>query len=39
MLRTRQMTRLSQILSQVTQSLKLPDEVMVIVDIDPVNLM
>ncbi len=38
MLRTKQMTRLSQILSQVMQSLKLPDEVSVIVDIDPVNL-
>ncbi len=38
MLRTKQMTRLSQVLSNVIQSLKLPDEVSVIVDIDPVNL-
>ncbi len=38
MLRTKQMTRLSQILSSVTQTLKLPDDVSVIVDIDPVNL-
>ncbi|MEO7677730.1 MAG: hypothetical protein ABIV39_13300, partial [Verrucomicrobiota bacterium] len=38
MLRTKQMSRLSQILSRVTQALKLPDDVSVIVDIDPVNL-
>ncbi len=38
MLRTKQMSRLSQILSRVTEALKLPDDVSVIVDIDPVNL-
>jgi primosomal protein N' (replication factor Y) len=38
MLRTKQMTKLSQILSKVIQTLKLPDEVSVVVDIDPVNL-
>jgi primosomal protein N' (replication factor Y) len=38
MLRTKQMSRLSQLLSNVIQELKLPDEVSVVVDIDPVNL-
>jgi primosomal protein N' (replication factor Y) (superfamily II helicase) len=38
MLRTKQMTKLSQNLSTVIQALKLPDEISVIVDIDPVNL-
>ena len=38
MLRTKQMTRLSHVLSGITQSLKLPEDVSVIVDIDPVNL-
>jgi primosomal protein N' (replication factor Y) len=38
MLRTKQMTKLSQALSNVIQSMKLPDEVSVVVDIDPVNL-
>jgi hypothetical protein len=38
MLRTKQMTKLSQNLSNVIQALKLPDEVSVTVDIDPVNL-
>jgi primosomal protein N' (replication factor Y) len=38
MLRTKQMTRLSQILSLLIQRLKLPEDISVIVDIDPVNL-
>jgi primosomal protein N' (replication factor Y) len=39
MLRTRQMSRLSQALSGILASFKAPDDVAVIVDIDPVNLM
>jgi primosomal protein N' (replication factor Y) (superfamily II helicase) len=38
MLRTPQMTRLSKLLSQLLQALVLPDEVSLVVDIDPVNL-
>jgi len=38
-LRTRQMTLLSQRLAGLIASLKLPEEVAMIVDIDPVNLM
>ena len=39
LLRTRQMTRLSQRLAGLTASLTLPEEVAMTVDIDPVNLM
>ena len=39
MLRTRQMSRLSLALSGILASFKAPDDVVVIVDIDPVNLM
>jgi primosomal protein N' (replication factor Y) len=38
MLRTRAMTRLSQLLAQITTSLTLPDDVTLAVDIDPVDL-
>ncbi len=38
MLRTRAMTRLSQSLSKIVQTLVLPDDVTLAVDIDPVNL-
>jgi primosomal protein N' (replication factor Y) len=38
MLRTRQMSRLSQHLAKLTEALILPDDVALIVDIDPVNL-
>src|SRR5438105_6684894 len=38
MLRTRHMTKLSQHLSRLTASLALPDDVLLAVDIDPVNL-
>ncbi|MGI8965715.1 MAG: replication restart helicase PriA, partial [Limisphaerales bacterium] len=38
MLRTKQMTRLSQTLAKMQESLSLPDEVSMTVDIDPVNL-
>ena len=38
MLRTRQMARLSQSLARLLESLNLPDDVMLTVDIDPVNL-
>jgi len=38
MLRTRQMTRLSQHLGKLTETLALPDDVLLSVDIDPVNL-
>jgi primosomal protein N' (replication factor Y) len=38
MLRTRAMTRLSQLLAQITGSLALPDDVTLSVDIDPVDL-
>ncbi len=38
MLRTRQMTRLSHVLAQVMAALKLPEDIMLSVDIDPVNL-
>ena len=38
MLRTRQMTKLSQRLSQIIQPLALPEDVMLSVDIDPVDL-
>jgi primosomal protein N' (replication factor Y) len=39
MLLTRQMSRLSQLLAELTAALTLPDEVKMTVDIDPVNLM
>jgi primosomal protein N' (replication factor Y) (superfamily II helicase) len=39
LLRTRQMTRLSQKLAEMIASLALPEEVAMTVDIDPVNLM
>ncbi len=39
MLRTRQMTRLSHRLAQLTAALSLPDDVSMAVDIDPVNMM
>jgi primosomal protein N' (replication factor Y) len=39
MLRTRQMSKLSLSLSKVLQSVKLPDDVLLTVDIDPVNLL
>jgi primosomal protein N' len=39
LLRTRQMTRLSQRLAGLIASLTLPEEVAMTVDIDPVNLM
>ncbi len=38
MLRTRQMTKLSQHLSKLTQALVLPEDLILSVDIDPVNL-
>jgi len=38
MLRTRQMTRLSQHLAKLTETLVLPEDVLLSVDIDPVNL-
>ena len=38
MLRTRSMSRLSQILSEVVEKLELPDGVTLSIDIDPVNL-
>jgi hypothetical protein len=38
MLRTRAMTRLSQALAKVVETLALPDDVTLAVDIDPVNL-
>jgi len=38
MLRTRQMTRLSQHLARLTASVELPDDVSLVVDIDPVDL-
>jgi primosomal protein N' (replication factor Y) len=38
MLRTRQMPKLSRVLSTITEKLELPDEVYLAVDIDPVNL-
>ncbi|HEX4350666.1 MAG TPA: hypothetical protein VH251_09765, partial [Verrucomicrobiae bacterium] len=38
MLRTRAMTRLSQLLAQITANLTLPDDVTMAVDIDPVDL-
>ena len=38
MLRTRAMTRLSQLLAQITAPLALPDDVTLAVDIDPVDL-
>ncbi|MFT4587072.1 MAG: primosomal protein N' (replication factor Y) [Limisphaerales bacterium] len=38
MIRARNMSRVSAILSKLTQALKLPDEVLLAVDIDPVNL-
>jgi primosomal protein N' (replication factor Y) len=38
MLRTRQMTRLSQHLATLTQALTLPEEILLAVDIDPVDL-
>jgi primosomal protein N' (replication factor Y) (superfamily II helicase) len=38
MLRTRQMSRLSQVLARFGQSLNLPEDISLIVDIDPVDL-
>jgi hypothetical protein len=38
MLRTRQMSRLSQRLAKLAETLSLPDDVSLAVDIDPVNL-
>ena len=38
MLRTRHMTRLSHLLASLRETLTLPDDVLLIVDIDPVNL-
>ena len=38
MLRTRQMSKLSQHLSQLTASFALPEDVSITIDIDPVNL-
>jgi len=38
MLRTKAMTRLSQLLAQITTTLTLPDDVTLAVDIDPVDL-
>jgi primosomal protein N' (replication factor Y) len=38
MLRTRQMSKLSQVLASLTQKLALPDDVTLTVDIDPVNV-
>ena len=38
MLRTKQMTRLSQNLASLTTSLSLPEDVLITVDVDPVNL-
>jgi primosomal protein N' (replication factor Y) len=38
MLRTRQMTRLSQRLAKMTETLALPDDIALAIDIDPVNL-
>jgi primosomal protein N' (replication factor Y) len=38
MLRTRQMSRLSQHLAKLTQTLTLPEDLALVVDIDPVNL-
>ena len=38
MLRTRQMPKLSRVLSKITEKFELPDEVYLAVDIDPVNL-
>jgi primosomal protein N' len=38
MLRTRAMSALSRELAQIIQSLKLPEDVSLVVDIDPVSL-
>jgi hypothetical protein len=38
MLRTRQMTRLSQHLARLTTAIELPDDVSLVVDIDPVDM-
>ncbi len=38
MIRARQMIRISAKLAEMTQAVKLPDEVFLAVDIDPVNL-
>jgi primosomal protein N' (replication factor Y) len=38
MIRAKQMTKLSQILAKLTQSVTLPDDVSWTIDIDPVNL-
>ncbi len=38
MLRTRQMTRLSEHLAKMTETLSLPDDIALAIDIDPVNL-
>jgi primosomal protein N' len=38
MLRTRQMSKLSAVLSKLSAELVLPDDVTLMVDIDPVNL-
>lgn len=39
MLRTRQMTKLSQALAPMLAEMALPDDVSLVVDIDPVNLL
>jgi primosomal protein N' (replication factor Y) len=38
MLRTRAMSKLSQVLAKIIETLALPDDVTLAVDIDPVNL-
>jgi primosomal protein N' (replication factor Y) len=38
MLRTRQMSRLSRVLAKLTETLSLPEDISLSVDIDPVNL-
>ena len=38
MLRTRQMSKLSHLLAQQLETLKLPEDISLVVDIDPVNL-
>jgi primosomal protein N' len=39
MLRTRQMSKLSLTLARLVQQISLPDEVLMTVDVDPVNLL
>jgi len=38
MLRTRQMSKLSQQLAKLTETMKLPEDISLTVDVDPVNL-